>query len=71
MAQKPGQKPEPEPDLEITKSVGRIHYAYDVERSPHRDRARRGSQGSMSIRSVSRQRTADPSVVLPVQFRTL
>jgi hypothetical protein len=51
---------------------GRIRYADDVEHHPRRGRARSQSRDSMSIRSLSRgRRTVEPSVALPVQYRTL
>ncbi|KAI5270318.1 cation-transporting ATPase pacL [Aureobasidium subglaciale] len=52
--------------------VPRITYANDVENHPRTMRvSRRMSTDSMSIHSLSRQRSVDPSLVLPPQFRTL
>ncbi|KAI5800828.1 hypothetical protein FPQ18DRAFT_253093 [Pyronema domesticum] len=53
---------------------GRIRYADGAEVQPRRGRstlARRPSNSSMSIRSISRHRSIDPGVVLPIQYRTL
>ena len=53
--------------------VPRITYADDVEDRPRTAArpSRRMSTDSMSIRSMSRQRSVDPSLVLPPAFRTL
>ncbi|TKA69578.1 hypothetical protein B0A49_04495, partial [Cryomyces minteri] len=62
-----------ESDGDLARTFGRIQYAEDVEHAPSRSRtyARRNSEHSMSIRTLSRQRTVDPSLVLPVLYRTL
>ncbi|KAI5815821.1 hypothetical protein BZA77DRAFT_73418 [Pyronema omphalodes] len=57
-----------------TERDGRIRYADDAEMQPRRGRPtleRRSSNSSMSIRSISRHRSIDPGVVLPIQYRTL
>jgi sodium/potassium-transporting ATPase subunit alpha len=53
--------------------VPRITYADDVEERPRTTArpSRRLSMDSMSIHSISRQRSVDPSLVLPPAFRTL
>lgn len=55
--------------------VPRITYAddVDVEARPRTTArtSRRMSTDSMSIRSMSRQRSVDPSLVLPPAFRTM
>ena len=64
-------------DREIDMSeqkVPRITYAddVDVEARPRTARtSRRRCTDSMSIRSMSRQRSVDPSLVLPPAFRTM
>lgn len=65
-------KGQSDPDT-IEPAQTRIRYADDVEQRPRRGRARSGSQDSMSVRSrsLSRRRTIEPNVVLPVQYRTV
>jgi hypothetical protein len=60
-------------EVEISEKVPRITYADDVEDRPRTAArpSRRLSTDSMSIRSISRQRSVDPSLVLPPAFRTL
>lgn len=58
---------------------GRITYAQDVEQHPNLkrrtnarlSRSRSRDRDSMSIHSITRRRSVDPSIVLPPQFRTL
>ena len=50
---------------------GRIRYADDVEAGHRRGLHRRDPQEFLSIRSVSQRRSVEPSVALPIQFRTL
>ncbi|KAG2166541.1 hypothetical protein VTO58DRAFT_111109 [Aureobasidium pullulans] len=57
----------------LEQKVPRITYADDVENRPRTAArlSRRLSTDSMSIRSMSRQRSVDPSLALPPQFRTM
>ena len=58
-------------DIERSGKNPRITYADDVQDAASRKRdTRRASLDTMSIRSLP-QRTVDPSLVLPPQFRTL
>nr|POE79899.1 isoform 3 of sodium/potassium-transporting atpase subunit alpha-1 [Quercus suber] len=58
---------------------GRITYAQDVEDRPRPNarvgtvlsRSRSRDRDSMSIHSIARRRSVDPSIALPPQFRTL
>jgi hypothetical protein len=59
----------------VIRDANRLRYADDVEAHPGRGRrsqlARRGSNSSLSIRSLSRSRIVDPGLVLPTTYRTL
>jgi sodium/potassium-transporting ATPase subunit alpha len=65
--------------MEEAKDNSRIQYADDVETGPRPGKsnrrtsfgARRNSQDSMSIRSVSRNRSVNPGNILPIQYRTM
>jgi sodium/potassium-transporting ATPase subunit alpha len=59
--------------------VSRIQYAEDVESCPRPGGTNRGtllptrknSSDTMSIRSLSRNRSIDPANILPIQYRTM
>jgi sodium/potassium-transporting ATPase subunit alpha len=62
--------------MEEAREISRIQYADDVEPGPraskmNRRTSRRNSQDSMSIRSVSRNRSVNPGNMLPIQYRTM
>ncbi|KAF2399720.1 calcium ATPase [Trichodelitschia bisporula] len=64
-----------DPDKAQFQSRAHVQYAGDVEVAPRGSRQRRSSRAShdsVSVRSLSRGRVqVDPSVVLPIQYRTL
>lgn len=75
-AAQPTQPPrdlDDDPDI-ISRVPPRIRYAEDVEAAPRRNLRRRDSNDSALSARTSRsfaRREVDPSVALPIQFRTL
>lgn len=49
----------------------RVRWGDEEAARPTRGLRRTHSSGSMSIRSVRSRRDADPSLVLPIQYRTV
>ncbi|KAF2139900.1 uncharacterized protein K452DRAFT_253509 [Aplosporella prunicola CBS 121167] len=75
-AQTAEERPDPlEEDVTEVAKSSHIRYAEDIEAGTRRGLKRRGSESSLSIRtirSVSRaRREVDPGVALPIEFRTL
>ncbi|KAI9829584.1 MAG: hypothetical protein M1819_006089 [Sarea resinae] len=71
MSHQQEEAPESDEDLDLSKGPPRIHYDEDVEAGPSRRTTRRASGDTESIHSLSRRRSVDPAIALPIQYRTI
>ena len=71
MSQQQDETPDPDADIELEKGPLRIRYEEDVGIGPSRRLTRRDSGDSLSIYSLSRKRSVDPAIALPIQYRTM